>query len=71
MFPIATSPTYTHGWRGHALYASGLRADLTTIPLHGVEPGHVVVATRSPNESRLIAGFRASVRDCLTGQARL
>jgi len=53
-----------------ALYASGLRADLTTIPLHGVEPGHVVVATRSAHESRLIAAFRASARDCLTGQPR-
>jgi DNA-binding transcriptional LysR family regulator len=44
-----------------------LRPDLTTIPLHGVEPSHVVLATRAGDRSRLVAAFRKSARDCLTG----
>jgi DNA-binding transcriptional LysR family regulator len=43
-----------------------LRPDLTAIPLHGVEPGHVVLATRAGDRSRLVAAFRTSARDCLT-----
>ena len=35
-----------------------LRPDLTTIPLEGVEPSHVVVATRADDRSRLVAAFR-------------
>jgi len=27
-----------------------LRPDLTTIPLHGIEPGHVVLATRAGSQ---------------------
>ncbi|MFJ9033724.1 LysR family transcriptional regulator [Streptomyces sp. NPDC102274] len=50
-----------------ALRAAGIRPDLTTIPLHGVEPGHVVVATRAADSSRLVAAFRTSARDCLSG----
>jgi DNA-binding transcriptional LysR family regulator len=46
---------------------SGPRRDLTTIPLHGVEPAHVVLATRAGDRSRLVAAFRKSARDCLTG----
>jgi hypothetical protein len=46
---------------------AGFRPDLTTIPLHGVEPGHVVLATRAGDRSRLVAAFRKSARDCLTG----
>ncbi|WP_189930617.1 LysR family transcriptional regulator [Streptomyces sulfonofaciens] len=49
-----------------ALHAVGIRPDLTTVPLHGVEPGHVVVATRAADRSRLVAAFRASARDCLS-----
>ncbi|SRR5579875_614497 len=45
------------------------RPDLTTIPLHGVEPGHVVLATRASDRNRLVAAFRKSARDCLTGPA--
>jgi DNA-binding transcriptional LysR family regulator len=46
--------------------ASAIRPDLTTIPLHGVEPSHVVLATRSDDRSRLVAAFRKSAQDCLT-----
>jgi DNA-binding transcriptional LysR family regulator len=42
-----------------------LRPDLTTIPLHGVDPSHVVVATRADDRGRLVAAFRKSARDCL------
>jgi DNA-binding transcriptional LysR family regulator len=35
-----------------------LRPDLTTIPLEGVEPSHVVVACRADDRSRLVAAFR-------------
>jgi DNA-binding transcriptional LysR family regulator len=42
-----------------------LRPDLTTIPLHGVDPSHVIVATRDGDRSRLVAAFRKSARDCL------
>jgi DNA-binding transcriptional LysR family regulator len=37
---------------------SALRPDLTTIPLEGVEPSHVVVACRADDRSRLVAAFR-------------
>jgi DNA-binding transcriptional LysR family regulator len=50
-----------------ALHTGGTRPDLTAIPLHGVEPGHVVVATRTADRSRLVAAFRASARDRLSG----
>lgn len=43
------------------------RPDLTTIPLHDAGPGHVVLATRAGDRSRLVAAFRKSARDCLTG----
>lgn len=36
----------------------GLRPDLTAIPLGGVEPSHVVLATRAGDRSRLVAAFR-------------
>jgi DNA-binding transcriptional LysR family regulator len=44
-----------------------LRPDLTTIPLHGVEPSHVVLATRTGDRRRLIAAFRKSAQVLLTG----
>ncbi|AEN08080.1 DNA-binding transcriptional LysR family regulator [Streptomyces sp. DvalAA-21] len=50
-----------------ALHTGGTRRDLTTVPLHGVEPGHVVVATRAGDHGRLVAAFRASARACLSG----
>jgi DNA-binding transcriptional LysR family regulator len=40
------------------LRADHLRPDLTTIPLHGVEPAHVVLATRAGDRNRLVAAFR-------------
>jgi DNA-binding transcriptional LysR family regulator len=51
--------------------ASGhnLRPDLTTIPLHGVEPSHVVLASRAPDRNPLVAAFRTYARSCLTGPA--
>ncbi|MGW3644922.1 LysR family transcriptional regulator [Streptomyces sp. NPDC000878] len=47
--------------------ADRLRPDLTTIPLHGVEPSHVVLATRVDDRSRLLATFRKVARVLLTG----
>jgi DNA-binding transcriptional LysR family regulator len=35
-----------------------LRPDLTMIPLEGVEPSHVALATRADDRSRLVAAFR-------------
>ena len=49
--------------------AGSLRPDLTTIPLDGVEPSHVVLATRAAERSRLVAAFRKSAHDCLTAPA--
>ena len=49
------------------LPAGSIRPDLTTIPLHGVEPSHVVLATRAGDRSRLVAAFRKSAQDCLAG----
>ncbi len=44
-----------------------LRPDLTTIPLHGIDPSHVVLATRADDRSRLLAAFRKVARALLTG----
>jgi hypothetical protein len=41
---------------GHDIRA--LRPDLTAIPLDGVDPSHVVLATRADDRSRLVAAFR-------------
>jgi DNA-binding transcriptional LysR family regulator len=49
------------------LPAGSIRPDLTTIPLHGVEPSHVVLATRAGDRSRLVAAFSKYARDCLAG----
>jgi DNA-binding transcriptional LysR family regulator len=49
------------------LPGEGHRPDLTTIPLEGLEPGHVVVATRADDRSRLVSGFRKCARSLLTG----
>ncbi|MET9086334.1 LysR family transcriptional regulator [Streptomyces sp. NPDC004237] len=43
-----------------------LRPDLTAVPLHGVEPSHVVLATRAGDNSRLLAALRRSVEALLT-----
>jgi DNA-binding transcriptional LysR family regulator len=49
------------------LRSEALRPDLTTIPLHGVEPSHVVLATRAGDRNRLVAAFRKSAEAQLTG----
>ncbi|MFF7985215.1 LysR family transcriptional regulator [Streptomyces sp. NPDC007901] len=43
-----------------------LRPDLTAVPLHGIEPSHVVLATRAGDNSRLLASLRRSVEALLT-----
>ncbi|MGI5404841.1 LysR family transcriptional regulator [Streptomyces sp. CA-135486] len=40
--------------------ANSFRPDLTTVPLHGVEPSHVVLATRADDHNRLVTAFRRS-----------
>jgi DNA-binding transcriptional LysR family regulator len=47
-------------------HISALRPDLTTIPLEGVEPCHVVVACRADDRSRLVAAFRRLAKQHLT-----
>jgi hypothetical protein len=39
-------------------HGTAMRPDLTTIPIEGVEPSHVVVACRADDRSRLVAAFR-------------
>jgi len=46
---------------------SSPRPDLTTIPLHGVEPSHVVLASRAGDRGRLVAAFRKCAQALLTG----
>jgi len=46
------------------------RPDLTTVPLHDVEPSHVVLATRAGDHSRLVAAFRKSAHALLSGPDR-
>ncbi|MGW4195288.1 LysR family transcriptional regulator [Streptomyces sp. NPDC005004] len=43
------------------------RPDLTTVPLHGVEPCHVAVATRAGDGGRLVTEFRKCAEALLTG----
>ncbi|WP_030681189.1 LysR family transcriptional regulator [Streptomyces rimosus] len=49
--------------------AGALRPDVVGIPLRGVEPSHVVLATRADDRSRLVAAFRTAARARLTGPA--
>ncbi|MEV1249536.1 LysR family transcriptional regulator [Nonomuraea sp. NPDC049750] len=44
-----------------------LRPDLTTIPLEGIEPSHVVLATRADDRSRLVTAFRKYAEAHFTG----
>ncbi|WP_063047652.1 hypothetical protein [Nocardia pseudovaccinii] len=37
------------------------------IPLHGVDPAHVVLANRRDDRNRLVVAFRKYARDQLTG----
>jgi DNA-binding transcriptional LysR family regulator len=48
-------------------HTSRLRPDLTTIPLEGVEPSQVVLATRAGDRNRLVAAFRKLAESHLTG----
>ncbi|NUR00664.1 MAG: LysR family transcriptional regulator [Streptomyces sp.] len=45
------------------------RPDLTTVPLEGVDPSHVVLATRASDTNRLLAAFCAAAEAHLTGVA--
>jgi DNA-binding transcriptional LysR family regulator len=44
------------------LQAVSLRPDLATIPLEGVDPSHIVIATRADDRNRLLAEFRKCAR---------
>lgn len=44
-----------------------LRPDLTAVPLEGVDPSHVVLATRSADRGRLVTAFRGLARAHLGG----
>jgi DNA-binding transcriptional LysR family regulator len=48
---------------------SGLRPDLTAVPLEGVEPSHVALATRAGDHGRLVTAFRKLAQAHLTGPA--
>ncbi|MEU2210710.1 LysR substrate-binding domain-containing protein [Streptomyces hygroscopicus] len=48
-------------------HATGLHPSLTTVPLHGVEPSQVVLATRAGDRSRLVTAFRKHAEALLTG----
>ncbi|GAA1928544.1 hypothetical protein GCM10009753_72950 [Streptantibioticus ferralitis] len=48
-------------------HADHLRPDLTTVPLEGVEPSHVVLATRAGDRNRLLAAFCTVAEAHLTG----
>ena len=48
---------------------NSLRPDLATVPLDGVEPCHVALATRAGERNRLVADFRRIARAHLTGAA--
>ncbi|MGN9780801.1 LysR substrate-binding domain-containing protein [Nonomuraea sp. ZG12] len=50
-------------------HTSRLRPDLTTIPLEGVEPSQVVLATRAGDRDRLVTAFRKLAGAHLTGTA--
>jgi DNA-binding transcriptional LysR family regulator len=52
---------------GAGVAHNSLRPDLTAIPLEGVEPVHVVLATRADDRSRLVAAFRKIASAQLTG----
>jgi DNA-binding transcriptional LysR family regulator len=51
----------TADWRGNTV-----RRDITTVPLEGVEPCHVVLASRAGDRSRLLAAFRKLAEAHLT-----
>ncbi|MFF7946653.1 LysR family transcriptional regulator [Streptomyces griseorubiginosus] len=50
--------------------AGALRPDVVVVPLDGVDPAHVVLASRAEDRGRLVTGFRRVAREQLTGPAR-
>lgn len=52
------------------VHGNRLRPDITTVPLEGVEPSHVGVASRADDRSRLVAVFRKLADVYLTGPDR-
>jgi DNA-binding transcriptional LysR family regulator len=54
----------TADWHGNSP-----RPDITTVPLQGVEPSHVVLATRAGDRSRLVSAFRKLAEAHLNGPA--
>lgn len=50
--------------------AAHLRPDLVTIPLEGVEPSHVVLATRAGERNRLVTDFARLAEELLTAPPR-
>jgi DNA-binding transcriptional LysR family regulator len=44
-----------------------VRSDLTAVPLRGVDPSHVVLATRAGDHGRLLTALRKSAQTHLTG----
>jgi DNA-binding transcriptional LysR family regulator len=42
-----------------------VRPDITSIPLHGVEPSHVALATRAGEHNRLLSAFRKAAHALL------
>ncbi|WP_020140903.1 LysR family transcriptional regulator [Streptomyces sp. 351MFTsu5.1] len=51
-------------------HAGALRPDVVAVPLDGVDPAHVVLASRAEDRGRLVTGFRRVAREHLTGPAR-
>jgi DNA-binding transcriptional LysR family regulator len=49
------------------LRGDSLRPDLTTVPLEGVEPSRVVLATRRADRSSLVSAFRVAAQRYLVG----
>jgi DNA-binding transcriptional LysR family regulator len=49
---------------------NSLRSDIVTVPLEGVEPSHVVMASRADDRSRLLAAFRKLAEAHLTAPDR-
>jgi hypothetical protein len=55
-FEVVAAGEAVATFAGHDIRA--LRPDLPAIPLDGVDPSHVVLATRADDRSRLVAAFR-------------
>jgi DNA-binding transcriptional LysR family regulator len=51
------------------VYNGQVRPDLTTVPLHGVEPGQVVLACRAGPERSIVTRFRRAAVNALPGPA--